>query len=161
MFLLLDLALFQSTPSAWRETFGHGVHENARSISIHSLRMEGDKNTTNICNVTRAFQSTPSAWRETYANRFPVAIYTYFNPLPPHGGRLELSSCYVHKLHISIHSLRMEGDDDTTLRNVDETTFQSTPSAWRETAGKYVALDIVLFQSTPSAWRETFFVFVL
>ena len=36
-----------------------------------------------------------------------------------------------------------------------ENSFQSTPSAWRET---YIRMDIVthqIFQSTPSAWRET------
>ena len=56
-------------------------------ISIHSLRMEGDK--LNIENLKRAreFQSTPSVWRETR----DTARY--------HSGEC-----------ISIHSLRMEGD---------------------------------------------------
>ena len=34
-------------------------------------------------------------------------------------------------------------------------TFQSTPSAWRETWQEDRSLVCVLFQSTPSAWRET------
>ena len=34
--------------------------------------------------------------------------------------------------------------------------FQSTPSAWRETAGDAEHVpDFTIFQSTPSAWRET------
>ena len=78
---------FQSTPSAWRET----------EITYHHF-------------LQFQFQSTPSAWRET-SHLYPsVWIATDFNPLPPHGGRLNFrlpSSAIV--------------------------PFQSTPSAWRET----------------------------
>ena len=38
----LTSMLFQSTPSAWRETGDWGVEEGLVFISIHSLRMEGD-----------------------------------------------------------------------------------------------------------------------
>ena len=62
-------------------------HYKSISISIHSLRMEGD--------LTRADS--------------PI-ISLYFNPLPPHGGRLLSSTNPVIVLVISIHSLRMEGD---------------------------------------------------
>ena len=34
--------IFQSTPSAWRETRDDAAAEQAHEISIHSLRMEGD-----------------------------------------------------------------------------------------------------------------------
>ena len=34
----------------------------------------------------------------------------YFNPLPPHGGRLSYVSDIPSCVTISIHSLRMEGD---------------------------------------------------
>ena len=34
----------------------------------------------------------------------------HFNPLPPHGGRLTVNSPWRLASHISIHSLRMEGD---------------------------------------------------
>ena len=57
---------------------------------------------------------------------------------------------------ISIHSLRMEGDF-TKLSGISATSsFQSTPSAWRETSDRprYV-IQHHKFQSTPSAWRET------
>ena len=78
-------------------------------ISIHSLRMEGDPDTTTEVQTTE-----------------------YFNPLPPHGGRQtnhysetltspfqstpsawrETSSDWMSRRRpdISIHSLRMEGD---------------------------------------------------
>ena len=39
---------------------------------------------------------------------------------------------FRHK-KISIHSLRMEGDTDAANIRLSTKTFQSTPSAWRET----------------------------
>ena len=57
-------------------------------ISIHSLRMEGDAIT-----------------------KIDEAVLEYFNPLPPHGGRLPRA-----------HATSAFSE------------FQSTPSAWRETA---------------------------
>ena len=102
---------FQSTPSAWRETTGRvQCAVVAGDISIHSLRMEGDHGWNSTPGTQRQFQSTPSAWRETYAQvavRYEklfqstpsawretgyadISLYSisYFNPLPPHGGRL-------------------------------------------------------------------------
>ena len=101
--------VFQSTPSAWRET-------------LHLIC---------VC-LPQTFQSTPSAWRETvsifnfnnsgrhfnplppHGGRlliFSVGIQTdHFNPLPPHGGRRECSDNWDADQMISIHSLRMEGD---------------------------------------------------
>ena len=56
---------FQSTPSAWRET-EHLLRRNRQLlISIHSLRMEGDRRQKQQRADTGRFQSTPSAWRET------------------------------------------------------------------------------------------------
>ena len=37
----------------------------SRTISIHSLRMEGDQSEILFKIVQEIFQSTPSAWRET------------------------------------------------------------------------------------------------
>ena len=103
------LSAFQSTPSAWRET-GFVFHVfSSLSISIHSLRMEGDcfwalsrsvpttfqstpsawRETASISGTTlvRIFQSTPSAWRETASRLRGQPWHDHFNPLPPHGGR--------------------------------------------------------------------------
>ena len=57
------------------------------SISIHSLRMEGDDVQLTPLHALQLFQSTPSAWRETFtaSEIIPFSV-------------------------ISIHSLRMEGD---------------------------------------------------
>ena len=102
-------------------------------ISIHSLRMEGDAGYNLALEMTTEFQSTPSAWRETTNCTVLFCASIHFNPLPPHGGRLD--GCYnfcVGKF-ISIHSLRMEGDTSGTIDWDGDETFQSTPSAWRET----------------------------
>ena len=102
--------IFQSTPSAWRETLWSRRKSQQTFISIHSLRMEGDK------------------WQIQ-----SISHGSHFNPLPPHGGR-RVATCKAFDLHdqfqstpsawretkssaayagvrkISIHSLRMEGD---------------------------------------------------
>ena len=104
----------------------------------------------------KKFQSTPSAWRETNSHCVLFWNADNFNPLPPHGGRLQKDvNNYVFRF-ISIHSLRMEGDNTPYIFSKASFAFQSTPSAWRETyafAIKPHAYDV--FQSTPSAWRET------
>ena len=60
--------IFQSTPSAWRETARQQIHA---FLAVQ-------------------FQSTPSAWRETWPPHMCRVVLPYFNPLPPHGGRLRL-----------------------------------------------------------------------
>ena len=133
--------------------------------------------------------------------RLVSAKENHFNPLPPHGGRQSKKRIHrigqeisIHSLRmegdscwrsdsleqaISIHSLRMEGDKVPCICGKEEIIFQSTPSAWRETAcgltadikcgnfnplpphgGRPLAVCLFLdcspeFQSTPSAWRET------
>ena len=60
-----------------------------------------------------------------------------FNPLPPHGGRPGRVQCAVVAGDISIHSLRMEGDPACSGTASSPESFQSTPSAWRETPFQY------------------------
>ena len=62
--MINQLKLFQSTPSVWRETGNHEIWYSPKTISIHSLRVEGD-----VCH-----SRSPPDWN-------------YFNPLPPCGGR--------------------------------------------------------------------------
>ena len=112
---------------------------------------------------------------------------TDFNPLPPCGGRqahgqhearretkeethkTAITGISIHSLRvegdearraflrwqtISIHSLRVEGDGDAmTPQQIQK--FQSTPSVWRETVVAASNNSVTLFQSTPSVWRET------
>ena len=78
---------FQSTPSVWRVTTSLSFVSSTGTISIHTLRMEGDENVGGWLAVSYRFQSTPSVWRVTVK-----AIMD------------------VQKCDISIHTLRMEGD---------------------------------------------------
>ena len=123
-------------------------------ISIHSLHTEGDL-------IQIMFQS----------------VLIYFNPLPPHGGRLV---CVGQALLVNyFNPLPPHGGRPSLfVLPVAESTFQSTPSTRRETRravfGKGVASisihslhtegdcpacddlhNIFIFQSTPSTRRET------
>ena len=132
-FHLFCLWIFQSTPSVWRETIILVTH-----VKVYFV-----------------FQSTPSVWRETSKWLTVQMVIHYFNPLPPYGGRrcssisggvfvyisihslrMEGDVCTFHWLscyYISIHSLRMEGDHLFVWVKRYLSTFQSTPSVWRET----------------------------
>ena len=123
-------------------------------ISIHSLRVEGDR-----------------------CSQVSVYRISYFNPLPPCGGRrlsqnIESADdrfqstpsvwretrCFLSARSpssISIHSLRVEGDEKIVWRCAISWTFQSTPSVWRETLWHIQNVTESIFQSTPSVWRET------
>ena len=107
--LVLQDAFPPLPPHEGRQVLFLGNRYNCH-ISIHSLRMEGDCLRNEDCFRTPPFQSTPSAWRETAIISLYLPPSTNFNPLPPHGGRLDLAR---HELSRVI--------------------FQSTPSAWRET----------------------------
>ena len=82
---------------------------DALQISIHSLRMEGD-----------------------YVRIPAPAVGWYFNPLPPHGGR------------------RIPGRGRSLLRN-----FNPLPPHGGRLNSPWRLASHESFQSTPSAWRET------
>ena len=79
----------------------------------------------------------------------------YFNPLPPHGGRpMRIAFCFLECGHFNPlppHGGRLM----ITIFCCQKESFQSTPSAWRETQKFCSKLVCFIFQSTPSAWRET------
>ena len=107
---MIVTVIFQSTPSAWRETAPSASNKN----------------------LTGKFQSTPSAWRETI--RLNQDDFT--TCISIHSLRMEgdpVSSGKTIRQSISIHSLRMEGDEMSTVSEYVGEVFQSTPSAWRET----------------------------
>ena len=105
--------VFLSTPSGWRATTGNVTGVHTHWISIHALRVEGDK--TLHTNLTTAkhfyprppgggrlpylpdhaadgrFLSTPSGWRATRRTRRTSRQYQDFYPRPPGGGRQNLS----------------------------------------------------------------------
>ena len=80
------------------------------AISIHSLRMEGDR----IADTS-------------------FIISDYFNPLPPHGGRL--CTLYMTTADNYFNPLPPHGGRPRRQNSERRgNQFQSTPSAWRETA---------------------------
>ena len=95
-------------------------------ISIHSLRMEGDQVLRSCPRLAPVFQSTPSAWRETKRLNDLRQCINYFNPLPPHGGRLGVPDFGICETGISIHSLRMEGDSKTAQESVFHFAYPCT-----------------------------------
>ena len=147
-------AKFQSTPSAWRETPLAQRAQHHPAISIHSLRMEGDA-------LLQCFDTVPD----------------HFNPLPPHGGRLEKNGFIYGVSYISIHSLRMEGDIGRCTAGITFGYFNPLPPHGGRLIAQSPALEKRyfnplpphggrqfwlesrggndVFQSTPSAWRET------
>ena len=81
------ISVFQSTPSAWRETL-----------------------TFDYCRVSiNHFNPLPPHGGRHWSGSVCRSRRRYFNPLPPHGGRHRLDAV-AHCAVISIHSLRMEGD---------------------------------------------------
>ena len=139
--------------------------------------MEGDTFWSDTWDTIKEFQSTPSVWRETRRARCS-AIHVSFQSTPSVWRETLFASGFECYLDISIHSLRMEGDQVNPHcggRNFQYFNplppyggrlcifhlsaqfilFQSTPSVWRETNHFALNSSTVLFQSTPSVWRET------
>ena len=125
------------------------------AISIHSLRMEGDFRFRTGCHLHRAFQSTPSVWRETQK----IQLYNYDVAISIHSLRMEGDGHPLSALtqwQISIHSLRMEGDyfafhQHSGIRII---SIHSLRMEGDLVVSPAVQADSP-FQSTPSVWRET------
>ena len=127
-------------------------------ISIHSLRTEGDvySDLLSYISCTNFNPLPPDGGR---LSRIMILIFIQrdFNPLPPDGGRQSAminagkynkfqstpsgrrETCHLIMIdylrHISIHSLRTEGDLTSIILIFKPMKFQSTPSGRRETCG--------------------------
>ena len=175
---LIEYDLFQSTPSAWRETYPYCCTGALVYISIHSLRMEGDFLYLFYERSVNSFQSTPSAWRETLCYQFALVSFaisihslrmegdfsycamctvsTYFNPLPPHGGRpVEIGTIPTYGTYFN----PLPPHGGRQLPVVISTTilqdFNPLPPHGGRHVQKLSMYGNGVFQSTPSAWRET------
>ena len=133
----------------------HSVVVLTEWISIHALRVEGDRHP-----LTR------------FRDRW------HFYPRPPGGGRQLDGASKGYGAAISIHALRVEGDG-TMMRFFPSTNshfyprppgggrlvvatgqatvvaFLSTPSGWRATLSTALHGAQRRFLSTPSGWRAT------
>ena len=81
--------IFQSTPSAWRETVTTQSYFGIKYISIHSLRMEGDWNHSEKAGKCRSISIHSLRMEGDCSVCRSLEYLPYFNPLPPHGGRLK------------------------------------------------------------------------
>ena len=147
--------IFQSTPSAWRETASFIRTPICIEISIHSLRMEGDACSGGSSGRLINFNPLPPHGGRLFSGRSAL-LRRHFNPLPPHGGRPIPPQMSIQVLHISIHSLRMEGDTRHALQgrvklciSIHSLRMEGDESSYRQRR------KTLRFQSTPSAWRET------
>ena len=123
---------FQSTPSAWRETHTPPKLHQLPHISIHSLRMEGD--------------------RKAADPRLPGCAIS-IHSLRMEGDTVPIFEGLRH--NISIHSLRMEGDIISSSSRMILVHFNPLPPHGGRHNLILISHDFGPFQSTPSAWRET------
>ena len=117
---------FQSTPSVWRETQRATAQCLTVLISIHSLRVEGDESIDIKTDAENDFNPLPPC-----GGRRPILFKLlskiYFNPLPPCGGRRAVQGLPVASHPISIHSLRVEGDQIHSCANFINFYFNPLP----------------------------------
>ena len=152
---LTENKIFQSTPSAWRETVTFPSPTWEESFQSTPSAWRETRACTSLYLYIGVFQSTPSAWRETQIMHLQYCFLKYFNPLPPHGGRLVLDALATGLCVISIHSLRMEGDISSVIKSCGAKYFNPLPPHGGRLEFPPLVFEDTSFQSTPSAWRET------
>ena len=106
---ILSHLLFQSTPSAWRETSPPQCDTRRKQFQSTPSAWRETQLANTIVQVT-IFQSTPSAWRETGS----FHNFRFRHEISIHSLRMEgdvVSGQNAEGNTISIHSLRMEGDE--------------------------------------------------
>ena len=70
---------FLSTPSGWRATTGNVTGTHTHWISIHALRVEGDRELYAVTLEHKKFLSTPSGWRATQDGSGMVAQIVFLS----------------------------------------------------------------------------------
>ena len=100
---------FLSTPSGWRATLKTPCNQLSSPISIHALRVEGDKTNPNGENQNDISIHALRVEGDRIRGA-PLAPAGNFYPRPPGGGRLPGQVSAAQAAAISIHALRVEGD---------------------------------------------------
>ena len=156
----------------------HSVVVLTEWISIHALRVEGDRHPLTRFRdrwhfyprppgggrprgnfhglYIEIFLSTPSGWRATRAFHTVTRRSDYFYPRPPGGGRQLDGASKGYGAAISIHALRVEGDG-TMMRFFPSTNshFYPRPPGGGRLVVATGQATVVAFLSTPSGWRAT------
>ena len=147
-------------------------------ISIHALRVEGDKLFLRRYSRGAHFYPRPPGGGRPHHISYRVSNAFNFYPRPPGGGRLRFVCNVDFFSTISIHALRVEGDTPSLVSIKIFKGFLSTPSGWRATKTCHICIRIdqisihalrvegddrcpdelkgdLKFLSTPSGWRAT------
>ena len=127
------IAIFLSTPSGWRATSYLGPIGVGVGISIHALRVEGDKITAISLAKTGDFYPRPPGGGRHGYSIFP-RLHLRFLSTPSGWRATKDIRNYLRRVRISIHALRVEGDRVTVFGGESRGVFLSTPSGWRATA---------------------------
>ena len=129
---------FLSTPSGWRATARDQSKPTSKKHFYPRPPGGGRPQTSTISATSLEFLSTPSGWRATRRDHHQRCQQPprNFYPRPPGGGRQSSSNNGYEGDLISIHALRVEGDTQKQLRDVERLLFLSTPSGWRATSAR-------------------------
>ena len=123
-------------------------------ISIHSLRMEGDAQRSSHTPDRRYFNPLPPHGGRLCNTLFRSFCVPYFNPLPPHGGRHP--ACHTAQGREDFNPLPPHGGRRFVLIRFPGTFhFNPLPPHGGRPNSAAGVVDHNIFQSTPSAWRET------
>ena len=132
----------------------HNVKERL-NISIHALRVEGDCIFSSSSTILLRFLSTPSEWRATAKYRLEHPTDPTFLSTPS-GWRATAQTFHRGSFaKVSIHALRVEGDQRFNPREVGTNCFYPRPPGGGRLATWKKLCKRVTFLSTPSGWRAT------
>ena len=133
----------------------HNVKERL-NISIHALRVEGDCIFSSSSTILLRFLSTPSEWRATAKYRLEHPTDPTFLSTPS-GWRATAQTFHRGSFaKVSIHALRVEGDQRFNPREVGTNCFYPRPPGGGRPRALSTQIALVMtFLSTPSGWRAT------
>ena len=178
--VFLDMiAEFLSTPSGWRATCAMLSPSDQSCISIHALRVEGDFRgigcrqtptrhfyprppgggrliqAATAATLISLFLSTPSGWRATpRENTKIIKLVISIHALRVEGDN-ERPDISVRLPVISIHALRVEGDRKATSRRCSKIISIHALRVEGDLLSISPPASASKFLSTPSGWRAT------
>ena len=118
---MLRYCLFQSTPSVWRETRVLPELLSLWAISIHSLRVEGDAGAA-AADYQHAISIHSLRVEGDFCRLQPHCLWqSYFNPLPPCGGRQQ--NCTAFRLKLSRANAILTKKNTDILLHARKNTF--------------------------------------
>ena len=119
---------FLSTPSVWRATYSLRDIRPSDLISIHALRVEGDHNRLPFSSQTWHFYPRPPCGgRRGRIGRKTGAVLFLSTPSVWRATAVGRADGTLSGFQISIHALRVEGDESHYLRRKNHLHFYPRP----------------------------------